>query len=419
MKIPFVKRIKNNLKTLSVENFCKIVKSSVNADIDENGTIRCFSLNKYLSTAPTDWLLNVCKINDIIFYVANNGTVYYQVNKGGCGNVPATFTTEPEIILLKNEENGILIANGVGDGYLLKDGGVITQVALPVGGAMCYYNQRLFIANGRKLLFSAVDDYTNFTMDLNSGGMIQTSAEDGDILRLVENDGKLVIFTNKAVYEFTTDGERLDYKLERKIEFAFNNFFTKSVKVCDGKVVFINDNKLCTYKEGKIKEIDSYLDLDDVTVKNSFGVSGSAYYIALIENRYGGRILRYDFNGDRQCFIQTDYSLVCDGGMVSNNAGSIYTISQAEDSNCIVKFSSIDFDMGTAKDKVIHKISAFCQGECILTVQSDCGNYDFILESGANLKRMNLPSSTYSFNFSGNNGFSVYRLKIEYRVKED
>jgi hypothetical protein len=111
--------------------------------------------------------------------------------------------------------------------------------------------------------------------------------------------------------------------------------------------------------------------------------------------------------------------LVCDGGINYDITGRISYVSQITSQDYGGSFYSKEIDMGTAKDKVIHGLSAFCGSTGRLIIDTDSTSLMFAMKKGANVKRMNIPSSKFTFIFYSGEGFFVDQLKIEYRIKGD
>jgi hypothetical protein len=388
-------------------------------DVDEGDKVTAYKLQKILSNLPNDWLVSIAKIGNKVFCLGSGGRFYYQSLIGEANYLPSTFIDMPTILQTTiNGKEGYLVKGEYGQAYFILDEG-FEEYTLPTGKTMCEYNERLYIANENNLYFSKQNDYTNFTMDYDKGGVVKTDVKDGNILKLVKCDKKLIVFTQKAIYEFTANGERIDYSLTKKADFNFASLLADSVKTCLNQVVFVCGNKLFTYTNGNINEVPSLLDYEGCQAQNSFGTDCGVYYIAVADRKYGNCILRYDFASKKQCLIQCYYPLVCDEGIVTDNLCNLFSIVETAVSDRTCSFSSVDFDFGNAKDKVIHKISLFSSEDGKMTIESDCGSSVFSLKKGANFKRMNIPSTTYSLSFSSNGAIYPSKIKIEYRIKEN
>jgi hypothetical protein len=388
-------------------------------DMDENGIVTAYKTQKILSYLPNEWLTNIAKVGKKFFLLGSGGNLYFKsVADSEERYLSTAFFEMPVILQAKiNGKEGFLVKGEGAKTYFIVDEGV-EEYTLPIGKPTCEYNERLYIANANELYFSKQNDYTDFTMDYDKGGVVKTDLKDGSILKLVQNDGKLIVFTQKAIYEFIANGERIDYMITRKANFNFDGLFVDSVKSCLNQVVFVCDSKLYEYSDGEVKKASSLLDYEGCVVQDSFGIDGGVYYVAVAHRNIGNCVLRYDFGNKKQCLIECAYPLVCDEGIVTDNAGNLFSIVETEALDRTCSFSSVDFDFGNAKDKVIHKISLFSSEDGKMTIQSDCGSSVFTLKKGANEKRTNLPSSTYSLSFSSNRAICPTKIKIEYRIKE-
>lgn len=419
MKIPYVKNIHNNLKSLSFKNLHSIVTEGVNADIDNLDNVRIFILDQLPSVKPEKRIINVYKANDIIFYYVEGGILYYQRLYGSLQCIDDTFSSMPIIIPVNiNGKKAAFVKKLSGMAYLVDGGANYQAYTLPSGHLMCEYNNMLFIADGNTLLFSTIGDYTDFTMDLNHGGYINLNAVEGQIMIMATVSDKLILFTEKAIYEFIAIGKRLDYKLERVMEIENRHINYNSVKPCLEQVVFVENDKLYAYKNGIIEQIDSCLDQGKYSTCNSFGYKDNVYYILLRDQNSSYSILRYDFDGHRQCLIPCNNCSVNNEGLFVDKNKDLYVDFQIHSPYMKGTLNCKEMDFDCAKDKVIHKISMYSELDGILTVKSDIGEKTFKLKKGVNVKRMNIPTSSLWLSFTGGNGFFVDNIKIEYRIKE-
>ncbi|MBQ8426575.1 MAG: hypothetical protein IJX16_02310 [Clostridia bacterium] len=421
MKIPYVKRMNEKLKSFRAENLHQIIKKCTNGEFDNFRKFVKVGLQRADFKCPSEQVSLFEKVGNKLFYYTVSGKIYFSQGNT-LTEVKDLILYNPPIVIeiIHNGKRKPLILSETGWGYVVEDDGTSSTYTVPIGEFACVYKHMLFVADGNILNFSAVGDYTDFTMDLNHGGMIKTDLSDGKIIALIEQDGKLVIFTNRAVYEFIATGERLDYTLERVGEFNFNNVLSKTVKNCCGKIIFIDGNQMLCYENKKITKIEDVSYLTEYSVQNFAGTNKNTYYFVANDSDNNYKILRYDISSKNHCVIDgKDNTLsVCDGGYVYSGNGLVFNMVSDVFPDTVVTFDSIDFDLGTAREKVLHVISFFSLEDGEMVIQSENGSRKFAIKKGANLIRVNIPTKIFKLIFSGKANFTVSQIKIEYRIKE-
>lgn len=417
MKIPFVKRIKQNLRSAYFKNINSLVERSENAVVDNDGRITYFAVFNTGSPSIYNRVLSIIRVGDKVFYYTVDKKLYYINGESLIVPNLNKFTYAPTIVEIM--QNGVLVPfviDGNGNGYVIDQAGIITSYQIPCGRVAVVYNGMLLIANGNEVYFSAPLDYTDFTMDLNRGGVVRTDKNDGEICSMVVQDNKLIILTKHAVYTFTAFGDRIDYTL-KKVETSIPEIRMFSAKDCGDKTIFISGGKLCSYSNEKITPIKSVLDVGDHVVVGNSAVDKGVYYVPVADAQGKYKVLRYDVKSGLQCLINMENELIADGGYsVSNDGRGLYIIENllAPGGVCFV---SKPLDFGTAKKKVLHEVSLSCESSGTLTVKGDNEERKFELKNGGNVKRMNVTSKSFRLIFSGNAVFNMDNVTIKYRIK--
>ena len=398
------------------KNLLEMLEYSENAVCKKDGKVEHFSLRDTNAVSLGVELKSLIKVGNSIFYYAANNNLY--LGKGTKFiNLSKSFSSIPTIVeITRNGTVFSLVLDGDGNGYTVDANGTVETYSVPKGKKAVVYNGMLFIGNKNELYFSSATDVLDFTMDLSHGGLIKTDSNDGHVKGLVVQENKLLIFVANAIYEFMAFGDRLDYTL-KKVETLVPNVLDLSPRDCGDKILFICDKKLYLYKGGKIKKIESILEYDELQIFDNPVVEQSVYCIPLITDSGNRKLLRYDCETDEECLIDCGKSVTSDGGFAVNNFGRRLKIEKKSNAstNSTFKSKSIDFD--TAKTKVINDISFIATGEGVLTLSGDYGDKTFKIKSGSNVKRMNVPSRTFIFTFTGKGDFSVKNLRIKYRIK--
>ncbi len=418
MKIPYVRKINSkDIRSVSLKDLSELGGTSVNAVVDKTGKIIKFAFMGTEAEKINKKVLSIISVGDKVFYYAEDGKLYCVYNGALITPQLKAFSSSPTIVeIMKNGKYVPFVIDGIGNGYAINEDGTVTEHEIPKGRVATVYNGMLFIANNNEVYFSAPLDFTDFTMDLNHGGLIKTDVNDGEIRSLVTEEDKLLIFTTRAVYTFTAFGDRIDYEL-KKLETVIPSMRTCSAKDCGEKIVFVSDDSLYAYSQGKITKIDGLLDGKNYKPISDSAVDDGVYYLPVTDANGKKSILRHDLKSGLECLLDTGKSLIADGGYSVSDNGSLLKLEENSLAETTVSFTGKPFDFGSAKKKVVHEISVICSSQGTLTIDGDCGQKKFSLERGGNEKRMNISSKTFVLTFSGGKDFNAKNLTIKYRIK--
>ena len=154
-----------------------------------------------------------------------NGSVYVYCDDNGViklttrGFQSTGFTSEVPPLIISVIKNGARKVLFIGTNSAEIDG---QSVDVPFGESFAYLGDRLFIASGRKIYYSAEFDWTNFSVGLDFGGFIETDVQSGNIVCLAVHSGKLAVLCEHALYELSPFGESFGWTLSRVTDKRFN-----------------------------------------------------------------------------------------------------------------------------------------------------------------------------------------------------
>lgn len=419
MKIPYVKRFNAKYKSIFAKNLKDLNPLEINAYVDKKSNVHPIGYKEVISTALSKSAEKIFGLSSGVFVYASDDKIYAVSSNAFKQVGTKTFSAVPNILdVFVDGEKTALVLDGSGKGYKVSDDLKLTEVSgLPLGTVATVYNGMLFIAKENQLYFSAPMGMTDFTMDLTRGGVVRTDESDGQIVALCVQNGKLLIFTENAIYSFSAYGERIDYSL-KKIETDVPVINASSVKDCGEKTLFVSEQKLCSFVDGKIQILDSILDGVKFIANGSSAVADGIYYIPVKQTSNDKKyFLRHDVKTDKECLIESAVAVIGDGGYTFDANGKL-TVVKSNASNTInIRFKLDEVDFNTPKEKVINEISAVCVGDGALTISGEYGSSDFELKDGNNVKRINFPARTFNIEFSGKGAFNVKNVRIKYRIK--
>ncbi len=319
------------------------------------------------------------------------------------------------------------------------------EVALPEHELYAYTAGMLFMAKGNVLRFSKPFNFTDFTVDLELGGYLETEADLGEIVGIKgENNGVTIVCKN-GIARLTTVGERTEYTF-KKYDIPFIDVVPKSFASTPDAVCFISENSFCTFKKGALTSDTLPFDMTDAQITDN-AVSARGFY--LLPMRLKGVDTDYvycregslrksastvsatkswSYNGSsgkttcKQGFLfDGRVALSNDGGFAADKmTNSVYKLSLADEgeeitpSTTYYKSRAIDFSLHDAK--FITDIKVDCVGGFTLKVSGDFGTATFGIEGGRSHIKCNLQSTCYTFEVVGNEATEIKALSVTYRT---
>lgn len=422
MKIPYVKKIKNNLKSFEIENFYRFTDGNSNTLIDEKGQTTSFEFVEGYRLGPFANIKKIETAGDRVVFYTTTKEIYFS-NDAFIKQVKnlKVNTVASCVEILHEGERRLLVITSNSKAYLIEeDGSSYTEYAIPKASVGCVYNRMLFLGNRNQISFSAVDDYIDFTVDFNRGGTFDIDSRDGIIKEFIVYDGKLMIITNNAIYELTANGEHMDYKLKKILNHTLGNVHANTARICAGKLVFLNNYRAYVYDNGQISPIDWVFNEEEYDIKVSVAAYKDTYFVLAQDySIYKAVLLGYDFKTNQSYKVITPMTNICDGVYAIEANGFFWELTENYFGTTEVSFNSANIDMENPKNKVLHTISLFSDRDGTMSVQTESETRVFSIKKGANVIRMNMSTCAFKLGFSSTQAMTVKKIKIEYRIKEN
>ncbi len=415
MKIPLIKKINTEYKRFYAENLNSVAGINIDCTCDKSGIIKPYAKDAFFYGRLPFSCKKLYYVNEHTVYAVAEDECMYRVDMEGVKKISnSDYRACPTVMRITHGgQNKVLIVSNAGFAELVSEDGSVEKYFIPVGSSCAMYNGMLFIANANTLYFSTQYNFSDFTMSLDRAGVVKIKEEDGDILSIIVQNNKLVVFTQYAVYEFTAFGDRVDYTL-KKVETDIPDVIYGTVKDCGKKIFFMSGTKICSYENGKIN-VCARLESKYSYAGNLTAVFDGNYCVPVHSN---GKTYLYcvDVNTEKMnCLINVYTSSVSDYGYTADTDGYIRKI--VDYGHGTWEYDCAVMNFFTAKEKVIHEISVFCDKKCTLNLIGDYGQKSYILKKGANALRVNLPSRSFKLNFSGEDENRITDLRIKYRIK--
>ncbi|MBE7083094.1 MAG: hypothetical protein E7373_00645 [Clostridiales bacterium] len=319
------------------------------------------------------------------------------------------YQGEEKILVANNDEDAILVSS---NGYRRHSFFSVDKMILHAG--------RLFSTLNNEISFTTLYDFDDAEINFTPDGTIVVPKKYGNIVYLSVLDGKLYVFTEKAVFYILCDGESIDFKL-KTLENVCAEFIEGMISKVNDRFMFIEKGRLYQLYNGTISSVKTLLDNGFYEVCGESANFNGKYLLPVVGNDGKKGIFLYDTFDKTQAVIECNDAIICDGGFVFEQ-GKV-EVAKLVDGNHIVgvekSWKTDKVDLGSAKDKIINKIYLCSKGVCLLRVSGKFGQTTFNVEAGKNIFVTNLPSSEYEFMITTDSlDFGIRDLQVEFREME-
>ncbi len=242
----------------------------------------------------------------------------------------------------------------------------------------CFFNERLFLANGQTLKFSAATEYDNFKDSSDDGGVIGLISERGDIVGLKAIGECLYIFLECGVMKLSAFGAARDFVVEDLL-YKGGPIIPGSICACGEKVVFLAADGIYAFDGRKFEEYGHGIPIcclphsDYCSSAYGFGryflsfedkdLTRRTIFVDLKDKNNFGEMYPLDgvnmYNGKALCCWNQYFSCLDQQGEIPTGEKYIFEI------------ANTDFDI--VGEKFLRALELVGNGECLVTAQGRNG----------------------------------------------
>ncbi len=204
----------------------------------------------------------VCDREEGTIALLASSAAAYAVLKSGCVRDLTTGTLYllkyiPRAAVTFCPEEGVRTDYVFGDagGHALREGAPVYVPGLGPASVGAVFRERLFLAEGSVLSYSAPLEPEKFSLEERDTGRIALSDVDGDILALIPYGDTLVIFRKKAILLLRADANDLYFSFS-KVKFDGGSIIEGSIATCGRRIVFWTERGLCTLEGSQARMAD-------------------------------------------------------------------------------------------------------------------------------------------------------------------
>lgn len=262
-----------------------------------------------------------------------------------------TLAEKPVEVLSYPGEEGTeyyaLTASGL---YALGETAVSKVTDAPAGSCMAVFKERLFIASGETISYSAPLDAADWAVSADGAGSIDLPSRGGEILRLIPYRGRLLLLRERGVTALYAPGDFMDFERE-ELDCAFSELVPASAASCGSRVVFAAKDGLFSLKGSTVSPLEGcgaeHIDFN----KPVLGAAAGENYFAALTLKDGERCI-FSLAGERASFLRLNAESVV-GGKELNflRGGKLYALDEgaAAEKEMKVEFPLSEYGLSEAR----------------------------------------------------------------------
>ena len=283
----------------------------------------------------------------------------------------------------------------------------------------CFFNDRLFICDGKTLKYSAADDYRDFNDSIDGGGAVKIASEYGEIIALIPLGEVAYVFLEYGIYKLRSSGAARDFVLE-DVVYKGGTIYKKSICVCEDKIAFLASDGIYLFDGKKLKRYGQglpicYLPQSDyckagygfgryfLSFEDASGARRSVFVDFKNEDNFGEIFALHgvgNWNGKVLCVKDRAFSYLDMEGDLPTGERYLF------------KCDSTDFSV--SGEKFVRAIELCGKGECFLTIRGRNGEkiLNFNL-SGKEKRQVGLKGEMFSIEIELTKGCEIRELAVD------
>ena len=216
--------------------------------------------------------------------------------------------------------------------YALTSSGLVclgegTVSGAPAGSAAAFFGERLFIASGETLFYSAPLAPKDWVQSADGAGSVVLPSAGGNILKLVPDRGRLLLFRERGVTALSAPGDFLGFEAE-ELPCAVEGLMPSSVARCGSRVLFCSKEGIFSLKGETLSRLSGCGEQRIAFGRGVSAVSAGERYYAAVTLQDGEKcILELDGEGAALYRLEAE-SLAGGGAFRFLKEGSLYALDE-------------------------------------------------------------------------------------------
>ena len=216
----------------------------------------------------------------------------------------------------------------------------------PAGSTAAFFGERLFIASGETLFYSAPLAPKDWAQSADGSGSVVLPSAGGNILKLLPDRGRLLLFRERGVTALSAPGDFLGFEAE-ELPCAVEGLMPSSVARCGSRVLFCSKEGIFSLKGETLSRLSGCGEQRIAFGRGVSAVSSGERYYASVTLRDGEKcILELDGEGAALYRLEAE-SLAGGGAFRFLKEGSLYALDEeaAGEQEAVLEFPLSTFGL--------------------------------------------------------------------------
>ena len=196
----------------------------------------------------------------------------------------------------------------------------------PAGSAAAFFGERLFIASGETLFYSAPLAPKDWTQSADGAGSVVLPSVGGNILKLLPDRGRLLLFRERGVTALSAPGDFLGFEAE-ELPCAVEGLMPSSVARCGSRVLFCSKEGIFSLKGETLSRLSGCGEERIAFQRGVTAVSAGETYYAAVTLK-GGEKCILELEGEGAALYRLEAESLAGGKCRFLKEGSLYALDE-------------------------------------------------------------------------------------------
>ena len=215
--------------------------------------------------------------------------------------------------------------------YALTSSGLVclgegTVSGAPAGSAAAFFGERLFIASGETLFYSAPLAPKDWTQSADGAGSVVLPSVGGNILKLLPDRGRLLLFRERGVTALSAPGDFLGFEAE-ELPCAVEGLMPSSVARCGSRVLFCSKEGIFSLKGETLSRLSGCGEERIAFQRGVSAVSAGERYYAAVTLKDGEKCI-LEIEGEGAALYRLEAESLAGGKFRFLKEGSLYALDE-------------------------------------------------------------------------------------------
>lgn len=326
-----------------------------------------------------------------------------------------TFALPLRLALAYGADDAPRVAAATSAGTWISDGVGPFVSALSSGGPMCFCRDRLFVAAGSDIFYSAPLDPADFTESIDEGGCVRFPAEAGEIVALGALEDRVYAFRRRGIFRLRAAGAGRDFE-EETPGYGGGEILGASGGTPDARIYLLAKDGMYAFDGREAVRIFGDVPLSPAEGEVRFGRTGKN--TVMFYRAQSGEDRLFVFDGEAEsgyfsslpcgAFSPTAEGILCDGG---GRARAIVPGGELPSGEYVF---TAETDFGVSGRKFWKELRLEGEGSCRVEAESAGEKRRFTADLGGGARLFpKLSGERFSLRISLSAGAAVKRAEVK------